>query len=126
MFRPDMRWRAWREGRAKGGSAGLDAVQRDDVERQGVPTFLQARAQALRAGSDRPQPVRRVSSPKPDGRQRPLGSPTVRDRVVHQAGKIVIEPLFDATFQDTSYGFRPKRSATPAVKVVKAQLISKG
>ena len=83
MFRPDMRWRAWREVRANGGSAGIDAVQRDDVERQGVTTLLQALAQDLRAGSDRPQPVRRVSIPKPDGRQRPLGMPTVRDRVVH-------------------------------------------
>jgi retron-type reverse transcriptase len=62
--------------------------------------------------------------PKPDGRQRPLGIPTVRDRVVQQACKIVIEPLFEANFQDTSYGFRPKRSATQAVKVIKEQLVS--
>jgi RNA-directed DNA polymerase len=96
MFRPDMLWRAWREVRANGGSAGIDEVQRDDVERPGVTTFLQALAQDLRAGSDRPQPVRRVYSPKPDGRQRPLGMPTVRDRVVQQACKIVIEPLVEA------------------------------
>ena len=126
MFRPDMLWRAWREVRAKGGSAGIDEVQRDDVERQGVTAFLQALAQDRRAGSDRPQPVRRVYIPKPDGRQRPLGIPTVRDRVVQQACKIVIEPLFEANFQDTSYGFRPQRSATQAVKVVKEQLLSNG
>lgn len=126
IFRPDMLWRAWREVRANGGSAGIDEVQIDDVERQGVTTFLQALEQDLRAGSYRPQPVRRVYIPKPDGRQRPLGIPTVRDRVVQQACKIVIEPLFEANFQDTSYGFRPKRSATQAVKVVKEQLISNG
>jgi RNA-directed DNA polymerase len=126
IFRPDMLWRAWREVRANGGSAGIDEVQRDDVERQGVPTCLQALEQDLRAGSYRPQPVRRVSIPKPDGRQRPLGMPTVRDRVVQQACKIVIEPLFEANVQDTSDGFRPKRSATQAVKVVKEHLISNG
>ena len=126
MFRPDMRWRAWREVRAKGGSAGIDAVQRDDVERQGGTTFLPALEQDLRAGSDRPQPVRRVSIPPPDGRQRPLGSPTVSDRVVQQACKIVLEPLFEANVQDTSDGFRPKRRATPAVKVVKEPLLSTG
>jgi RNA-directed DNA polymerase len=74
MFRPDMLWQAWREVRATGGSAGVDEVQRDDVERQGVIAFLQAVEQDLRAGSYRPQPVRRGSIPKPDGRERPLGS----------------------------------------------------
>jgi RNA-directed DNA polymerase len=124
MFRPDMLWRAWREVRAKGGSAGVDEVQIDDVERQGITTFLQALAQDLRAGSYRPQPVRRVYIPQPDGRQRPLGMPTVRDRVVQQACKIGIEPILAATFQDTSDGVRPKRRATQAVKVVNEPLIS--
>ena len=124
IFRPDILWRAWREVRANGGSAGADGVRIDDIEQQGVEAFLQALAQDLRAGSYRPQPVRRVYIPKPDGRQRPLGIPTVRDRVVQQACKIVIEPLFEANFQDTSYGFRPKRRAAQAVKVIKEQLVS--
>jgi retron-type reverse transcriptase len=126
IFRPDILWRAWREVRAKGGSAGVDGVRIEDVEPQGVAAFLQALAQDLRDGNDRPQPVRRVYIPKPDGRQRPLGIPTVRARVVQQACKSVSEPLFEANFQDTSYGFRPKRSATQAVKVVKEQLVSNG
>ena len=126
IVRPDMLGRAWREVRANGGSAGVDGVRREDVEQQGVAAFLQARDQDLRGGNDRPQPVRRVSMPKPDGRQRPRGIPTGRDRVVHQACKIVIAPLCDATCQATSYGVRPKRSAPQAVQVVKAQLVSNG
>ena len=121
-----MLWRAWREVRANGGSAGIDGVRIEDVEHQGSTAFLQALEQDLRGGNSRPQPVRRVSIPKPDGRQRPLGMPTVRDRVVQQACTIVIEPLCAANFQDTSYGFRPQRSATQAVKVVKEQLVSHG
>lgn len=85
--------------------------------------FLQGIAQDLRAGSDRPQPVLRVSLPKPDGRQRPLGIPPVRDRVVQQACKLVIEPRFEANCQDHSYGFRPKRRAAQAVNRVKEQLV---
>jgi RNA-directed DNA polymerase len=126
IFRPDMLWRAWREVRANGGSAGVDGVRIEDVEQQGVAAFLQALEQDLRAGSYRPQPVLRVYIPKPDGRQRPLGIPTVRDRVVQQACKIVIEPIFEANFQHTSYGFRPRRSATQAVQVVRAQLVANG
>jgi retron-type reverse transcriptase len=97
-----MLWRAWQEGRAKGGSAGVDGVQREDVERQGVADFLPGIAEDLRAGTDTPQPVRRGYIPKPDGRHRPLGIPTGRDRVVQQASTIVIEPLFEANFQDPS------------------------
>jgi hypothetical protein len=91
------------------------------VERQGVAEFLQTIAQDWRTGSSKPQPVLRGYIPKPDGRQRPLGLPTVRDRVVQQACKVVIEPLFEANFQDHSYGVRPKRSAAQAVKRVKEQ-----
>jgi len=124
IFRPDILWRAWEEVRRNGGSAGVDGVTIAEVEREGVEQFLDQIEQDLKAGKYRPQPVRRVYIPKSDGRQRPLGIPAVRDRVVQQACKIVIEPIFEANFQDNSYGFRPKRSAQQAVKVVKKALIT--
>ena len=123
MVRPDILWRAWQEVRANGGSAGVDGIGIEDVECQGVDGFLQAIADDLKGGSYHPQPVLRVYIPKPDGRQRPLGMPTVRDRVVQQACKLVIEPLFEANFQDHSDGFRPKRSAAQAVNRVKEHLV---
>src|ERR1022692_4448260 len=109
IFRPDVLWRAWEEVKANGGSAGVDGVRLEEVERQGVALFLEAIAGDLKAGR---------YIPKPDGRQRPLGIPTVRDRVVQQACRIVIEPIFEANFQDHSYGFRPKHSAAQAVRAV--------
>lgn len=123
IFRPDILWRAWQEVRRNGGSAGVDGVTIEQVEREGVEQFLDQIGQDLKAGKYRPRPVRRVYIPKSDGRQRPLGIPAVRDRVVQQACKIVIEPVFEANFQDNSYGFRPKRSAQQAVKVVRKALI---
>jgi RNA-directed DNA polymerase len=123
IFRPDVLWRAWEEVRKNGGSAGVDGVTIQDIEQEGVKGFLERITDDLKAGRYRPQPVLRVYIPKPDGRQRPLGIPTVRDRVVQQACKIVIEPIFEANFLDNSYGFRPRRSAQQAVKAVKKALI---
>jgi RNA-directed DNA polymerase len=123
MFRPDVLRRAWEEVRRNGGSAGVDGVTIEDVERQGVEEFLQQIEQDLKAKRYKPQAVLRVYIPKADGTQRSLGIPTVRDRVVQQACKIVIEPLFEANFQDSSYGFRPKRSAQQAVLAVKEALV---
>ena len=110
IFRPDILWRAWQEVRENGGSAGVDGVTIEDVERQGAE-FLEHIRQDLMGGTYRPQPVLRVYIPKTNGGQRPLGIPTVRDRVAQQACKLVIEPIFEANFQNCSYGFRPKRSA---------------
>ncbi len=124
IFRPDILRQAWEEVRRNGGSAGEDGVTIEDVEREGVEQFLSQIEQDLKAGTYRPKPVLRVYIPKADGRQRPLGIPTVRDRVVQQACKMVIEPIFEANFRDNSYGFRPKRSAQQAVTVVKKALIT--
>ena len=115
--------RAWQEVKANGGSAGVDGVSLEEVERQGVAPFLEVIAADLKAGRYQPQPVLRVYIPKPDGRQRPLGIPTVRDRIVQQACRIVIEPVFEANFQNQSYGFRPRRSAAQAVRAVDKVLL---
>lgn len=124
IFRPDILRQAWEEVRRNGGSAGEDGVTIEDVEEEGVEQFLGQIEQDLKAGTYRPSPVLRVYIPKADGRQRPLGIPTVRDRVVQQACKMVIEPIFEANFRDNSYGFRPKRSAQQAVTEVKKALIT--
>ena len=124
IFRPDILRQAWEEVRRNGGSAGQDGITIEDVEREGVEQFLGQIEQDLKAGTYRPKPVLRVYIPKADGRQRPLGIPTVCDRVVQQACKVVIEPIFEANFRDNSYGFRPKRSAQQAVTVVKKALIT--
>lgn len=124
IFRPDILRQAWEEVRRNGGSAGQDCVTIEDVEREGVEQFLSQIAQDLQTGTYRPMPVLRVYIPKADGKQRPLGIPTIRDRVVQQACKLVIEPLFEANFRNSSYGFRPKRSAPQAVTEVKKSLIS--
>jgi len=124
IFRPDILRQAWEEVRRNAGSAGENGVTIEDVEREGVEQFLGQIEQDLKAGTYRPSPVLRVYVPKVDGRQRPLGIPTVRDRVVQQACKMVTEPIFEANFRDNSYGFRPKRSAQQAVCQVKKALIT--
>jgi len=123
VYRPDVLWRAWEEVRANGGEAGIDGVSIADIEKAGVPEFLGGIVDDLKARQYHPKPVRRVWIPKADGRKRPLGIPTVRDRVIQQACRIVVEPVFEATFEDCSYGFRPKRSAKQAITVVQDALV---
>jgi RNA-directed DNA polymerase len=106
------------------GSAGIDRQTLDDVEAYGVARLLDELAEDLRAGGYRPRPVRRVEIPKPDGRRRPLGVPTVRDRICQQAAKLVLEPVFEADFASCSYGFRPKRSATQAAERLRVGFIA--
>ena len=121
VARSDVLWRAWGEVRANRGAAGVDGVSIDDVVRLGVGDFLDELAARLRAGRYRPRPLRRVHIPKPGrpGQTRPLGIPTVADRVVMAAAKIVLEPVFEADFLPVSYGFRPKLSAHHALESVR-------
>jgi RNA-directed DNA polymerase len=97
----------------------VDRITLAVVEEYGVDRMLRELSRDLRAGVYRPAPVRRVEIPKPDGRRRPLGIPTVRDRVAQQATKIVLEPIFEADFLPCSFGFRPRRSATDALERIR-------
>lgn len=122
IFRLDILWRAWKEVRENKGSAGIDGITFEMIEEYGVEEYLLDIQEDLKNKKYRPKPVKRVYIPKPDGKQRPLGIPTIRDRIVQQACKIVIEPVFEANFLDSSYGFRPKRDAKQATEKVKKEL----
>jgi retron-type reverse transcriptase len=98
------------------GAAGVDRQTLAEVEEFGVERFLEELQAELRAGEYRPRAVLRRYIPKADGRKRPLGIPTVRDRVVQMAATLVLEPVFEADFRPCSYGFRPKRGATQALE----------
>ena len=123
ISRSDVLEEAWRRVRANRGVAGVDGLTLASVEAYGVECMLGQLQQSLRAGIYRPKAVRRVEIPKPDGSKRPLGIPTVMDRVAQQATKIVLEPIFEADFLPCSFGFRPKRSATDALERLRVGFI---
>ena len=124
VARSDVMWRAWVDVATNRGAPGVDGVTIADIDSGGVEsvrTFLDELAVTLKAGRYRPKPLRRVNIPKPGktGETRPLGIPTVADRVVMTAVKIVLEPIFEADFSPVSFGFRPKRSAHQALEAVR-------
>jgi RNA-directed DNA polymerase len=119
IWRGDVLREAWRRVRSNRGAAGVDRLTLAAVEEYGVERMLGELQRALREGRYRPAPARRVAIPKPDGGRRPLGIPTVRDRVCQQAARLVLEPIFEADFLEVSYGFRPKRRALDALERIR-------
>lgn len=124
VWRMDILERAYQLAKANGGAAGVDKQTFEDVERIGPKAWLEELQEELKSEKYKPQAVRRVNIPKAGGGERPLGIPTVRDRVVQTAAKIVIEPIFEADFGGDMYGYRPKRSALDAVEAVTEALRS--
>lgn len=124
IYRRDVLNSAYRIARSKKGAAGVDELSFEQIEASatGVEGFLDQIEQSLKNKSYRPDAVRRVYIPKPDGRQRPLGIPTIRDRVVQTAAVLILEPIFEADFMDCSYGFRPERSAHDALEQIRGHL----
>jgi RNA-directed DNA polymerase len=121
IYRRDVLWEAWRRVKQNRGAAGVDAMTRAVVEQGGVEAFLEDLGARLRAGTYRPSAVKRRYIPKADGRPRPLGIPTVRDRVAQMAATLVLEPIFEADFHPCSDGFRPTRNATHALETLRAR-----
>jgi RNA-directed DNA polymerase len=124
IYRRDVLAAAWDRVAANNGKPGVDGVSIADVETspRGVAGFLEEIHETLKAKRYRPRAVRRVMIPKANGGERPLGIPTIRDRVIQTAAKLVLEPIFEADFLDVSYGYRPKRSAHDALKAIQGGL----
>jgi len=118
MCRPDILAHAYALVKANRGAPGVDGIRFEDIEMYGVERFLAELRQELLEKRYRPEAVLRVMIPKPNGGERPLGIPTVKDRVVQAAGKLVLEAIFEADFTDNAYGYRPRRSAIHAVRAV--------
>ena len=117
VYRPQTLRAAWHKVKSNAGAAGVEGQSVERFEER-AEQYLEELGQTLRAGAYRPQPIRRVEIPKGGGKLRPLGIPVVKDRIVQTALKLVIEPIFEREFEDSSYGFRPQRSAKDALREV--------
>jgi len=118
VYRADILAHAYALSQQHGGAPGVDGVTFEDIEGAGTERWLAAVQEALREETYRPQPVRRVLIPKPGGGERPLGIPTIRDRVVQTAAMLIVQPIFEADMEPTAYGYRPGRGALEAVQEV--------
>lgn len=118
VWRTDILAHAYDLARANQGAPGVDGMTFDQIEAQGRADWLRRLGEELRTKTYRCQPVRRVMIPKPGGGERPLGIPTIRDRVVQTAAKLVLEPVFEADLDPAAYGYRPGRSAGDAIEAV--------
>jgi RNA-directed DNA polymerase len=122
MFIPYMLREAWKTVRANGGAPGVDKVTIANVEEYGVDSYLNELGEELRKQLYEPQAVKRVMIPKANGGERPLGIPPVRDRIAQTVCKMILEPIFEADFEESSYGFRPNRSSKDAITAIKENL----
>jgi RNA-directed DNA polymerase len=122
ICREDILRHAYALARANAGAPGVDGITFTEIEATGIEKWLTGLREELVAKTYRPQPVRRVMIPKPGGGERPLGIPTIRDRVIQTAAKLVLEPIFEADFEDNAYGYRPKRGGADAIKEVHRQI----
>jgi RNA-directed DNA polymerase len=118
MWREDILLHAYELVKANKGAPGVDGQTLDRIESEGLEKWLEGIRNELHAKTYQPQAVRRVMIPKPGGGERPLGIPTIRDRVVQTAAKLLLEPIFEADFDPNAYGYRPKRSAQDAIQRV--------
>ena len=118
IYRADILDHAYALARANKGAPGVDGQSFEEIESKGLEEWLTGIREELRNKTYQPQPVRRVLIPKPGGGERPLGIPSIRDRVVQTAAKLVIEPVFEADLEPDAYGYRPKRSAQDAIRKV--------
>jgi len=122
VYRRDIMEHAYHRVKANKGAPGIDGMTFEAIEEEGAERYVETIAEELRNKTYKPLPVKRVYIPKPNGGKRPLGIPTIKDRVVQIAVKLIIEPIFEADFQDSSYGFRPGRDAHQAMNEVSLQL----
>ncbi len=122
MFIPYMLREAWKSVKSNDGAPGVDGITIGKVEDYGVDMYLKELGEELRKQTYKPQAVKRVMIPKANGGQRPLGVPTVRDRIAQTVCKMILEPIFEADFEDSSYGFRPGRSSKDAITAIKEHL----
>jgi RNA-directed DNA polymerase len=118
IYREDVLLRAWAQAKANAGAPGVDGESFQDIESRGLGEWLNGLRKDLHDKTYQPQPVRRVMLPKPGGGERPLGIPTIRDRVAQTAAKLILEPIFEADLEPSAYGYRPQRGAQDAIQKV--------